>query len=130
MRATLARILQHLVDAFGVDAGAHGDGMLAPLALSLTRYVHGPYPMRATIIGPTGAGKTRLLNLLASIVRVPAVVIPIIDISETGWKGAQIGEVCRVLHPSLFVHDPFSHRVQVPIGTVARPSIVMLDEID
>jgi len=67
-RATLARILQRLIEAFGTDAGATVDRVLAQSALALTRYVHSVYPLRATIIGPTGAGKTRLLNFVASIV--------------------------------------------------------------
>ena len=129
-RATLARILQRLIEAFGTDAGATVDRVFAQSALALTRYVHSVYPLRATIIGPTGAGKTRLLNVVASIVQLPAVVIPVVDLAETGWKGAAVGESCRLLHPTLFVRDQVSRRTTVPSQTVAPKSVVMFDEID
>ena len=129
-RTTLAQILQRLIEAFGTDAGPQVDRVLTTLALALTRYVHTPYPMRAVVVGPTGSGKTRLLRTVASIVRLPGVVIPVTDISENGWRGSQIGEACRVLHPSLVLRDELARRLSVPTTTVALPSVVMLDELD
>lgn len=129
-RSTLARILEQLLHAFGTDAGPDVERVLTTLALALTRHVHEPYALRAVIIAPAGSGKTRLLRLIASIVRLPAVIIPVVDLAETGWRGAQIGDACRLLHPSLFVRDEFSRRITVPTTTVALPSVVLLDEID
>ena len=125
-RATLARILQRLIEAFGTDAGATVDRVLAQSALALTRYVHSVYPLRATIIGLTSAGKTRFLNVVASVVQLPAFVIPVVDLAETGWKGAAVGEACRLLHPTLFVRDQVSRRTTDPSQTVAFKSVVML----
>lgn len=129
-RATLAHILERLAAAFTTDADGRLDRALAILALSLTRWLHAPYPLRMTVVGPTGAGKTKLLELVASVVRVPSIIIPVVDLAETGWRGAQLGEACRLLHPHLFVRDETSRRIVVPSRTVTERSVIMLDEID
>ena len=129
-RATLAHILERLSAAFSTDADGRLDRTLAVLALSLTRYLHGAYPLRVTLVGPTGARKSMLLNVIASIVRLPGIVIPVTDIAETNWKGAQLGEACRMLHPHLFQRDEKSRRVSVPTMTVTERSVILLDEID
>jgi ATP-dependent protease Clp ATPase subunit len=83
-----------------------------------------------TVVGPTGSGKSRLLNLLARTLGIPGVVIPLMDIAETGWRGAQIGDVCRMLHPELFRTDGNTHRVTPLVSRIERPSILLLDELD
>ena len=129
-RDTLARLLTAFIAAFGTDAGDHMDRVLAWLALALTRYLHAPYPLRMTVVGPTGSGKSKLLNLLARTLGIPGVVIPLMDIAETGWRGAQIGDVCRMLHPKLFRTDGITQRVTPLVSRIERPSILLLDEID
>ena len=130
LRTTLARLLSALIAAYGTEAGEPMDRLLATLALSLTRYLHQPYPLRLTVIGPTGSGKSRLLNLLARTLGIPSVVVPLVDISETGWRGAQIGEVCRMLHPALFRADDGSQLLIPTRQRIERPSILLLDEVD
>lgn len=129
-RDTLARLLTAFIEAFGAASGEQMDRVLAMLALALTRYLHAPYPLRLTMIGPTGSGKTKLLNLLAHTLRIPGVVVPLMDIAETGWRGAQIGDVCRMLHPQLFRTDGITQRVVPMVARIERPSILLLDEID
>lgn len=128
-RTTLARVLTALIGAFGTEAGEQMDRVLASLALTLTRYLHQPYPLRLTLIGPVGSGKTRLLNVLASTLRLPGVVVPLTDVVETGWRGAQLGELCRMLHPTLFRSDGARHVVPL-LPRIELPSIVLLDEVD
>ena len=129
-RATLARILAAFAEAFGADAGARVDAVLTRLALMLTQYAHSVYPLRLTITGPTGAGKTRLLHVIASVLGVPSVIVPVTDVAETNWRGAQIGDVCRILHPHLFGREGGTRRVGVPTTTVALPAVLLLDELD
>lgn len=129
LRTTLVRVLTVLIGAFGTDAGQQMDRVMASLALTLTRYLHQPHPLRLTLIGPVGSGKTRLLNLLASTLRIPGVVVPLTDVVETGWRGAQLGEICRMLHPALFRSDGARHVVPLQ-PRIELPSIVLLDEID
>lgn len=130
-RATLARILEAFAESFGAEAGAQVDAVLTRVALMLTQYAHGVRGLRFTITGPTGAGKTRLLHVISSVLGVPSVILPVVDVAETGWKGAQIGDVCRILHPHLFRrHESRAHRVDVPTQLVALPAVLMLDELD
>lgn len=130
-RVTLTRILKAFAEAFGSEAGAQVDSVLTRVALMLTKYAHGVHPLRFTITGPTGAGKTRLLHVIASVLNVPSAIVPVTDVAETSWKGAQIGDVCRLLHPDLFRrHDSAARRVNVPTQLVALPAVLMLDELD
>ena len=129
-RETLRHVLEQLTAAFRSDAGGPLDTTLAFLALQLTRWVATPFPLRATLVGPTGSGKTHLLQLIARITRAPSAIVPVTDIAETSWTGTQIGDVCRALHPSLFLHPDSSGRPTVPRRPVDLPSIVLLDEMD
>jgi len=129
-RDTLARILEAFANAFGANAGAQADAVLTQLAMLLTQYTHGVFPLRLVITGPTGSGKTRLLHTIASVLKVPGVVIPVTDLSETGWRGAQVGDICRLLHPEHFRSDGLSRKVTVPTQRVELPAVILLDEID
>lgn len=130
VRETLAHILEGLAAAFQTDADGRLDRALAVLALSLTQYLHFPSALRLTVLGATGSGKTHLLKTIASLVNLPAVIIPVTDMAETAWRGAQFGDACRMLHPHLFECAAHAHRITVPTGTVDLASIVMLDEVD
>jgi len=129
-RATLASILHRLSGAFSTDADGRLDRALAQLALYLTKWLDEPYPLRLCIVGPTGSGKTHLLNVVASIVRLPSIIIPVTDLAETNWRGPQIGDACRILHPSLFTTYGEGRKLVVPTATVTKASVLMLDEID
>lgn len=130
-RAVLAHLLQALAAAFGPAAEGAVDRTLTQLALRRTQFVLEPYPLRALVVGPTGAGKIRLLRVLADAMRLPAAVIPVTDLSETGWRGPQVGEVCRGLFRDLFVRDgDLPRRIVVPGGVITRPCLLLLDEID
>ncbi len=129
-RETLARILEEFANAFGANAGAQVDAVLTQLALILTMYTHHVTPVRIVITGPTGSGKTRLLRTITSVLRIPGLIVPATDFCETGWKGAQVGDICRLLHPELFTSESGSRKVTVPKQLVALPAVLMLDEID
>jgi len=130
VRETLAHILEGLAAAFQTDADGRLDRALAVLALSLTQYLHFPSALRLTVLGATGSGKTHLLKTIASLVNLPTVIIPVTDMAETAWRGAQFGDACRMLHPHLFERAAHAHRTSVPTSTVDLASIVMLDEVD
>ncbi|HYW50752.1 MAG TPA: AAA family ATPase [Gemmatimonadaceae bacterium] len=130
VRETLAHILEGLAAAFRTDGDGRLDRALAVMALSLTQYLHFPSALRLTVLGATGSGKTHLLKTIASLVNLPAAIIPVTDMAETAWRGAQFGDACRMLHPHLFERAAQSHRITVPTHTVELQSIVMLDEVD
>jgi len=129
-RETLQYMLATLTAEFPSDAGGPLDAMLTFLAMQLTRWVAAPFPLRATLVGPTGSGKTHLLQVIARLTGAPSAIVPVTDIAETSWTGTQIGDVCRALHPELFVHPDGSGRPTVPRRLIERASIVLLDELD
>ncbi len=129
-RDILQHMLATLTAEFPSDAGGPLDTTLTYLALQLTRFVATPFGMRALLIGPSGAGKTHLLDVLTRLTGVPSIIIPITDVAETSWSGTQLGDACRALHPELFRNGDGSGWPTVPRHLVDRPSIVCLDEID
>jgi len=69
--------------------------------------------------GPTGCGKTHLVELLFGLLKIPTVVTDLTCYSETGYVGQSVESICtRLIHAS---------RGSVPI---AQTGIVLMDEID
>ena len=49
------------------------------------------------LLGPTGCGKTYLLQTMANIVNLPLLIIPSTQISKTGWKGVNLEHIAKQL---------------------------------
>lgn len=129
-RAVLAHVLQHLTAAFTTDADGALDATLATLAILLSKWICKPYALRVLLIGPTGAGKTRLLQCISEMTRVPATILPVTQMAESSWSGLQLGETVRTLFPYLFTTLGANHRITAPSNVITQPCCLLLDEAD
>lgn len=129
-RTVLAHVLQHLTTAFVGDAGGALDTTLTTLAILITKFMCGAFPLRILLVGGTGTGKTRLLHTIAAITGLPSTILPVTQVAESSWAGLQLGEVARTLHPDLFTRRGPSGRIIAPEDVIRRPCCLLLDEID
>jgi hypothetical protein len=129
-RAVLAHVLQHLTAAFTTDADGILDATLATLAILISKWICKPYALRVLLIGPTGAGKTRLLQCISEMTRVPSTILPVTQMAESSWSGLQLGETVRTLFPELFTTRGTNHRITAPTSVITRPCCLLLDEAD
>ena len=129
-RAILAHVLHHLTAAFVTDADGALDATLATFAILLAKWLSKPYGLRVLLIGPTGAGKTRLLHCIREMTRVPTTILPITQMAESTWSGLQLGETVRTLFPDLFTTRGPSLRIAAPASLITRPCCLLLDEAD
>ena len=71
------------------------------------------------LIGPTGTGKTRMIELLAKYIGIPAVTVDATSFSETGYVGKEVEEmVLELLKKAEYDSDR------------AATGIIHIDEID
>jgi hypothetical protein len=69
----------------------HADA-LDTLALTALLH-HRGRPARLLITGPPGSGKTHMLRALAEVLDVPLAIVDAQDLSETGFRGLNLGDV-------------------------------------
>lgn len=113
--------------ALGRRVGPFNAGILDRLAMSGVLHVLGHGLNRLLLAGPTGSGKTHLINALAeAIAEVADVVVPVVTIDastiqETGFSlGVQANEIARLL----------IQRAGGSMEHAARWGVLLLDEAD
>jgi hypothetical protein len=125
--AFLRWALREAVDAPSPETGQ----LLTTLALYGAAWAEWSEPLRLTLIGPTGAGKTRLATALATALAAPFVVVALTDLAETNWRGPQLADVLDALHPTALPWARDEHN-QKPgdLPICDWRSVVVLDELD
>ena len=86
-----------------------------------TKYDIGPPRLTCLLTGPTGCGKTLLIDTLADIVNLPYMKIDATTLTMPGFVGTSLGDYIQLMH------DKYQ---RTDLGSRLDRAIVFIDEID